>query len=314
MAKDPEPHVELIKPMLAKAHDDVSEWPSHEYHAEEKFDGNRLLLYIEKDGIHCITRGDKDVSAHIPWLSNIRIPGWAGTVFDAEAFAPVSERRLWHTRSILGGHPETGIKWQQEHGRIQIRLFDMPRHHVANIAETHNLTARRDELEFLFKHSPLYTLEDVQLARIWQPYMGAYDQLDELYHQILREKGEGLVLKNRNSLYRPGGRDRSWLKIKPRPTFDWVICGFTGGKGKYEDMIGAITYGGYDEFGQLQSIGACSGMTDAQRILFTQHPDHYVGKVIEIAAQEENDPVTHVLRHPAFIRIRDDKSARECIL
>ncbi|KAL7418092.1 ATP dependent DNA ligase domain-containing protein [Mrakia frigida] len=34
-------------------------------------------------------------------------------------------------------------------------------------------------------------------------------------HGIMERKGEGLILKNRNSLYEPGGRNKDWVKVKP---------------------------------------------------------------------------------------------------
>jgi ATP-dependent DNA ligase len=37
--------------------------------------------------------------------------------------------------------------------------------------------------------------------------------------------GEGIVLKERTSLYRPGLRSPAWLKLKPKLTLEVVIAG-----------------------------------------------------------------------------------------
>jgi len=35
----------------------------------------------------------------------------------------------------------------------------------------------------------------------------------------------------KTSVYRPGKRSPDWLKIKSRPQQEFVVCGFTEGKG-----------------------------------------------------------------------------------
>jgi bifunctional non-homologous end joining protein LigD len=50
--------------------------------------------------------------------------------------------------------------------------------------------------------------------------------------QLAKEKGlEGIIAKRKSSVYRPGKRSPDWLKIKSRPQQEFVVCGFTEGKG-----------------------------------------------------------------------------------
>jgi bifunctional non-homologous end joining protein LigD len=50
--------------------------------------------------------------------------------------------------------------------------------------------------------------------------------------QLAKEKGlEGIIAKRRTSTYQPGRRSPDWLKIKSRPQQEFVVCGFTVGKG-----------------------------------------------------------------------------------
>ena len=50
---------------------------------------------------------------------------------------------------------------------------------------------------------------------------------------LTRTKGmEGIVAKRKIGLYRPGKRSPDWLKIKSRPQQEFVVGGFTEGKGR----------------------------------------------------------------------------------
>jgi ATP-dependent DNA ligase len=53
--------------------------------------------------------------------------------------------------------------------------------------------------------------------------------------QLAKEKGlEGIIAKRKPSIYQPGKRSADWLKIKARPQQEFVVCGFTEGKGSHE--------------------------------------------------------------------------------
>jgi DNA repair protein RadC len=62
---------------------------------------------------------------------------------------------------------------------------------------------------------------------------------------LAREKGlEGIIAKRKTSTYRPGKRSPDWLKIKARSQQEFVVCGFTEGKGSRKHF-GALLLGGY---------------------------------------------------------------------
>jgi hypothetical protein len=42
-----------------------------------------------------------------------------------------------------------------------------------------------------------------------------------------RKRTEGIIAKRKSSGYRPGKRSSEWLKIKPRPQQEFIVCGFT---------------------------------------------------------------------------------------
>ena len=72
--------------------------------------------------------------------------------------------------------------------------------------------------------------------------------------QLAKEKGlEGIIAKRKSSVYRPGRRSPDWLKIKSRPQQEFVVCGFTEGKGSREHF-GALLLCAYRN-GKLRYFG-----------------------------------------------------------
>ena len=58
-------------------------------------------------------------------------------------------------------------------------------------------------------------------------------------------------------------------------------------------------------------VGDCAGFDDEMRDYFTNNIDTMIGSVIEIKANEQFKD-TGKLRHPRFLRLREDKSALSC--
>lgn len=142
----------------------------------------------------------------------------------------------------------------------------------------------------------------------------------------LLEKGyEGMMIKDRKSVYEQDKHSKSWQKVKKLMSFDGVVMGCTLGTGKYRGNLGALIVGQYFD-GVLKEVCTISGMTDEQRseffgiikmvahritddkIIFT---DILAANwVVEFTAQERTSAR---YRHPRFIQNRVDKAASQCI-
>ena len=110
---------------------------------------------------------------------------------------------------------------------------------------------------------------------------------------------EGYVLKNGNLL--------DWCKLKPEKTIDLIFRGITNAKpGKYQGQVGAITCCTAEGF----NVADCSGMTDAVRMDLTGNWRHLLGSVVEVEYQGVGS--RGKLRHPRFVRFRDDKEPAAC--
>ena len=129
----------------------------------------------------------------------------------------------------------------------------------------------------------------------WRLYKG---ETPEQLFEDLPSHAEGYVLKDGNKL--------NWQKIKPVRTIDLIVDSFTDGEGKYFGFIGAIVC----RVNEGPIVANVSGMTDGQRYEMTLNQKEYVGRICEVAYQ--NIGSQGKLRHPRFIRWRDDKNADGC--
>jgi bifunctional non-homologous end joining protein LigD len=74
------------------------------------------------------------------------------------------------------------------------------------------------------------------------------------FHEAAKAQGlEGVIAKHRRSIYEPGKRSRSWLKIKIRPEQELVVGGYTPGEGAAKEL-GAIVVGVYEHEGRTPKL------------------------------------------------------------
>jgi bifunctional non-homologous end joining protein LigD len=154
----------------------------------------------------------------------------------------------------------------------------------------------------------------------------------DLFH-LAKEKGlEGIIAKRKTSIYRPGKRSPDWLKIKPRPQQEFVVCGFTEGKGSRKHF-GALLLGAYRDgkllyFGHSGTGFSEKGLAEASDRLkpfFTDKPPVenppkiseriqwvHPKLVCEVAFAEWTQDGE--LRQTTFLGWRDDKSPEEVVL
>ncbi len=118
--------------------------------------------------------------------------------------------------------------------------------------------------------------------------------LDKKLKDILKDKGEGLMLRQPGSEYQ-GKRSKTLLKIKQFTDMDAKVTGHENGTGKYNGMMGACLC--VDKDGNTFKVG--TGFNDNDR-----GDPPKVGSYIEIKYQEktkDNKP-----RFPVFLRRRPD--------
>ncbi len=155
----------------------------------------------------------------------------------------------------------------------------------------------------------------------------ATDAQGEKFYAAALEAGfEGVVAKKRDSRYEAGVRSPAWLKIKATQSGEFLVCGYTVGKGPRARTFGALFLGyrdqsgqivpagrvgsGFDE-GSLSALAARLNSLETKHHPFAREPDVEVPVVWlkpELVAEVQFAEWTPdgSLRAPVFLRLRDD--------
>lgn len=159
----------------------------------------------------------------------------------------------------------------------------------------------------------------------------AAEDLDRIFAETRARGNEGLMMKNPESLYTPGRRGLSWLKLKrPLATLDCVVTAVEWGHGKRRAVLSDYTFAVRDEGSEkLVNVGkAFTGLTDAEIASMTEHflettildrgrvrvvePE----TVVEVAFDSIQKSARHrsgfALRFPRIVRLRTDRTAGDC--
>jgi bifunctional non-homologous end joining protein LigD len=126
------------------------------------------------------------------------------------------------------------------------------------------------------------------------------------------QKLEGVVAKKSDSPYRPGpSRNADWLKIKRLRENDFLVHGYTKGKGG-RSQLGALEIGSYVD-GEMVSRGRVgSGLSDAEveRLLPSlERGDPLVVRVRYAGFTEDGN-----LRHPVYLGVRHDVAPDDIVV
>ena len=92
----------------------------------------------------------------------------------------------------------------------------------------------------------------------------AFEDGNGLLEQVRALGMEGIVSKRAGSTYQPGKRGGAWLKVKSRARQEFVIAGYTLGKGRRSKGIGALILA-VERDGDLVYVGNCgTGFDDKE--------------------------------------------------
>lgn len=303
----PMPHA--VQPMLANVAREPFDHPDWIF--EVKWDGYRAVAEIRDREVSLYSRNRLSFNKKFsPVVDSLRKIGF-DAVLDGEVVVVDDQGRpdfqaLQHYQDSASGH-------------LFYYVFDLL------YFQGHDLTSlplirRKELLKKILPPSPRIRYSDHVRSE------------GLLFYTVANGKGlEGIMAKHSQSAYESGRRTGQWLKIKTRLTQEGVIAGFTepGGGRKY---FGALVLGA-NEGGALVPIGHVgSGFTTKELKDIREQLEPLIRKGSPLSVEPgTNAPVTWVkpelvcevgftgwteegvMRHPVFLRLREDKDARDVV-
>ena len=204
-----------------------------QYWVSEKYDGVRA----QWDGKRLRFRGGGVVAA----------PAWFTEGFPATAL----DGELWIARDQFDALSGTVRKLEavdSEWRQVRYWVFELP-------GATGDFSARVQQMQALAAHAGVPWLQAVEQSRV-----ADRAELMRRLDSVVKAGGEGLMLHRADAPYLTGRSD-VLLKLKPWQDAEAVVVGYKPGKGKYQDMTGALEMEMPD--GRRFHIG--SGLSDALR-------------------------------------------------
>jgi len=302
---------------------------SREWLFEVKWDGYRVLAFVENGRLRLRSRNDNDLTQTFPELAGFPQCLRAGTaIVDGEVVALDEQGRssfsLMQQRTGIG---ENGRRTGASRGDVPIAyyVFDLLYLDGYSLLKV-NLEDRKRLLR-----ERLAQNQDRRLVR----YSEHFPSGIELYRAAAERQLEGIIAKRRKSCYLTK-RSREWLKIKVTRVQECVIGGYTDPRGA-RPYFGSIVLGLYDDQGRLIHVGQAGSGFNAQtqrelwellRVRQTSK-NPFANRVEanrqvhfarpELVAQIKFTEWTHEgqsgaikMRAPVFLGLRRDKRPEEC--
>jgi len=231
-----------------------------EWQAEYKWDGIRGQLIKRKNEIFIWSRGEELVTTQFPELVEAAASLPDGIVLDGEILAYSEDSILPFNSLQKRLNRKLVSKKMRADTPIHFFVYDLLEHNFTDIRH-HALSERRTLLEELldwtqpessFHLSPVLAYSD-------------WSELKEIRAKARDINSEGIMLKQKNSLYHTGRKKGDWWKWKVNPlTIDAVLIYAQKGSGRRSRYYTDYTFGIRDEDKLVTIAKAYSGLTDKE--------------------------------------------------
>jgi bifunctional non-homologous end joining protein LigD len=313
-----------LTPMLASVGTAMP--PDSEWAFEPKYDGVRVLAFVDGDAVALTSRNNHDKAAQFPEI--------------VKALQKLSAR---HKRPfVLDG--EIVSRRGKKYGRfqdLQRRIGEMGTRTIAAYAKATPTTLVAFDLlldgDEPLVHQPWFRrrerLEKLLSGRLASGIAPGDVEVgdgsgDRLLRLAKRSGWEGIMAKRVDSPYTPGKRSRDWRKLKIEARQEFVIGGWTEPR-KSRQHLGAILVGYWDGDSFVYAGHVGTGFTNAGLAQMykrlaplerstapfvntpkTNEPAHWVKPEVVAEVKFNEWTADGRLRQPAFLGVRDDKDPR----
>jgi bifunctional non-homologous end joining protein LigD len=294
-----------VSPMLATLVD--KPFSRKNWVFEEKYDGVRMLAYKEGEKISLISRNEIDRTGRYPAIAAELVK------LDADTLLLDGEIVVFNARQVSQFQ-----LLQQGKGKAQYAVFDCLYRDGKDLRRE-PLALRRRTLEQIVHSGAVVRLA----ARL------AEEDGSAAFEIAVKRGFEGVIGKDSTASYTEG-RSKAWLKVKVHQREEFVIGGFTPPEGSRQHF-GALLLGAYHH-DRLQYVGKVgTGFNDEILSDLHQQMKRLARATSPFSSDVKEKSATFIapklvaqiaftertqdgkLRHPVYLGLRDDKSAREVV-
>ena len=293
---------------------------------EDKYDGIRAQAHVDGEEVRLYSRTLDDITRGYPdVVASLRGLG-VGLVLDGELIAvdpqnprrarpfAVLQRRLGRkapTAAVLSDAPAAFVAYDLLAIDREL-VLDSP--YEARRAYMMALKWHGDGA-FVAPNTFCLSAEDVELA----------------FSRSRAAANEGLIAKDPASVYSPGRRGKSWIKLKRAlATLDVVVTAVERGHGRRNHVLSDYTFAvrASESDPTLLNVGkAYNGLTDVEIAALTTHfesitterfgryhvvrPEVVLEVTFDVVQRSTRHKAGYALRFPRIVRVRDDKPPTE---
>lgn len=319
---------EPISPMLATlgSREDIRD--RDDWAFEMKWDGVRVIATVTAGAVRLTSRTGKDLTATFPELADLedaidpQVLTAGETVLDGEIVALDARDRPSFPRlqQRLGLTRPRDVERAQQDVEVHVMLFDL----LVRGGDSLLRTPYRERRDALFE-----LVEPSGHVQLPHADHGDVDHAIALSKEL---QLEGVMAKRETSVYRPGKRSRTWIKIKNARHQEVVVIGWRHGRGGRAGGIGSLLLAVPDSDGELRyagRVGTGFSDRDLEQIAATlSSRTRKTPPVDDVPSADRRDAewvradlvaeVQHTertadgrLRHPVWRGWRQDKAANE---
>jgi ATP-dependent DNA ligase len=224
----------VIKPMLAKQSEKVTNQKifDKEWLASRKLDGVRCLMYYKDGEIHTASRGGEHYDYSTEHLRTDKrliefFEANPTIILDGELF-----KRFKSLQQISGA------------ARMEKSIYDCDWLEYWIYDMYYSDMSALDRYKFLLKNLntiQLYTGTDCDdeydsIRLLEQVIVKSWKTMEEYHDKYVSDGFEGLVIRDPNKSYKPGGRTNDMIKIKKYKSSEFLVTGYELGLRGSEDM------------------------------------------------------------------------------
>jgi len=294
---------------------------------EYKYDGFRLIIHKKGDEVLLFTRTLENVSEQFPEVADYIRKYVKGNSFilDSEAVGYDKKTKEYKAFQSISQRIKRkyDIKKLSEELPVEVNIFDVLMYEGKSLLNE-PFKKRTELVKKIIENHPYKIICSKQIITDDEK------KAEEFYKRALRDKQEGVMMKNLESDYSPGRRVGNMVKIKPEERdLDLVITGGEYGTGKRSGWISSfiLSCRDDDKFLEIGKVGTGFKEKENQGVSFyelTEKVKPYIteekGKnvkikpkvVVSVTYQEIQRSPTYssgfALRFPRFTALRPDRS------